>query len=141
MSWNLEESISYYHKQGAPRDQNALISLLKETQQEQGSIPQYAITAIAEAYGIKEGILLALIKRIPSLRLSDAHVLELCAGHNCSKYTALADFAEKLVKHHPNVQLKFVPCMRLCAKGPNVKWDGKLYHGADEALLRELLED
>ena len=34
MNWNLEEAISYYQKQGAPRDQGALISLLKEIQQE-----------------------------------------------------------------------------------------------------------
>jgi hypothetical protein len=30
--------------------------------------------------------------------------------------------------------------MRLCGKGPNIRWDGTLYHGADEALLKMLLE-
>jgi hypothetical protein len=29
--------------------------------------------------------------------------------------------------------------MRLCGKGPNLRWDGTLHHKADEALLRKLL--
>ena len=40
MSWSLEEAIAYYKSQGAPGNQNALISLLKEAQLENGgSIP------------------------------------------------------------------------------------------------------
>ena len=141
MNWNLEEAITYYQKQGAPRDQNALIGLLKEIQQEQGSISRADMNRIMDCYSIKEGILLALIKRIPRLRLSDTHVLELCGGPNCGKHTALAQFAEKLQKEKGNFTLKFVPCMRMCAKGPNLKWDGKLYNRADEALLKTLLEE
>ena len=140
MNWNLEEAITYYQKQGAPRDQNALIGLLKEIQQEQGSISRVDMNRIMECYSIKEGILLALIKRIPRLRLSDNHVLELCGGPNCGKHTALAQFAEKLQKEKGNFTLKFVPCMRMCAKGPNLKWDGKLYHGATEELIRNLVD-
>lgn len=140
MNWNLEEAITYYQKQGAPRDQNALIGLLKEIQQEQGSISRFDINRIMDCYSIKEGILLALIKRIPRLRLSDTHVLELCGGPNCGKHTALAQFAEKLQKEKGNFTLKFVPCMRMCAKGPNLKWDGKLYHGATEELIRNLVD-
>ena len=140
MNWNLEEAITYYQKQGAPRDQNALISLLKEIQQEQGSISRFDMNRIMECYSIKEGILLALIKRIPRLRLSDNHVLELCGGPNCGKHTALAQFAEKLQKEKGSFTLKFVPCMRMCAKGPNLKWDGKLYHGATEELIRNLVD-
>ena len=30
--------------------------------------------------------------------------------------------------------------MRMCGKGPNLKWDGKLHHGATEALLKELVK-
>jgi len=28
----------------------------------------------------------------------------------------------------------------MCGKGPNLKWDGTLYNGADEALIRKLVE-
>lgn len=138
--WNLEEAISYYKKQGAPSDQSALVSLLREVQQENGgAIPKSALPAMAEGLGVRESYLLAVIRRIPSLRLSDMHTLELCAGPNCGKHAALAACAEKLCKGK-NITLKFTPCMRICGKGPNLKWDGKLYHKADEALLRSLIE-
>ena len=138
--WNLEEAVSYYKKQGAPSDQSALVSLLREVQQENGgAVPKSALPAMADGLGVKESYLMAVIRRIPSLRLSDMHTLELCAGPNCGKHAALAASAEKLCKGK-NITLKFTPCMRLCGKGPNLKWDGKLYHKADEALLRSLTE-
>ena len=140
MVWNLHEALEYYKRQGAPADQNALIALLTEVQAEHGgSIPKALLVDIAAFYGTKEGVLLALIRRIPRLKLSDVHILELCAGPNCGKAAALATEAEALCRGKPNVTLKFVPCMRHCGKGPNLKFDGKLYHGADVALLKELL--
>lgn len=143
MFWNPEESISHYKAQGAPQDQSALIGLLREVQQENnGSIPEFLLGHIAQAYGIKESFLLAIIKRIPSLRLGNVHCLELCAGRNCGKHTALAACAEKLhTDTGKKFVLKFTPCMRMCGKGPNIKWDGNLYHNADEALLRRLLQE
>lgn len=138
MDWNLDEAIAYYKKQGAPRDHSAVTALLKEIQLENGgSIPMAAVTRMAETLETKESFFLALIRRLPSLRLSDVHTLELCAGPNCGKHTALAAFAEK--NCGSKVKLKFVPCMRMCAKGPNLRFDGKLYRGADEDLLRKLL--
>jgi NADH:ubiquinone oxidoreductase subunit E len=86
--------------------------------------------------GTKEGVLLALIRRIPRLRLGDTHLLEICAGPNCGKHTQLAAAAEKLADD--KITLRFIPCQRLCGKGPNIRWDGRLYHKADEKLLREL---
>lgn len=143
MAWTLHEAIAYYKKLGAPGDQNAVVSLLREIQQENnGQIPSHLLQTIAEAYGIKNSFLLAVIKRIPSLRLADTHCLEICAGPNCGKQAALADFIEKILdaKSH-KFTLKYVPCMRLCGKGPNIKWDGKLYHQADEALISQLIEE
>lgn len=141
MAWNLNEALDYYKRQGAPADQSALISLLREIQQEHGgSIPKALLPSVAEAYSTKEALLLALIRRIPRLRLSDVHTLELCAGPNCGKAAALAAKAEALCATYPGkVTLKFTPCMRMCGKGPNLKFDGRLYHQADEALLEQLL--
>lgn len=141
MAWNLTEALDYYRRQGAPADQNALIALLSEVQQEQGgSIPKALLPVIAAEYNTKEALLLALIRRIPRLRLSDVHTLELCAGPNCGKAAALAAKAEALCAANPGkITLKFTPCMRLCGKGPNLKWDGRLYHKADEALLEQVI--
>ncbi len=135
----MKEIIAYYKRMGSPQDQNALIALLKEVQSEYNGIPSYAVSEIAQAMDVKESLLLALIRRIPSLRLADTHLLEMCAGPNCGKHTALAAFAEKNMPK--NVQIKYVNCMRLCGKGPNIKFDGKLYHAADEALLRALSQE
>ena len=115
---------------------------MRETQRENGgSIPRFFLGQIAGVYGVKESFLLAIIKRLPSLRLADTHCLELCAGPNCAKRAALVAFVEKTYGAKPDkFTVKYVPCMRMCGKGPNIKWDGKLYHQADEALLRGLIE-
>lgn len=140
MSWNPEEAIAYYKKLGAPGDQNAVIALLREVQGEFGGIPKALLPHIAQELGTKEALLHALIRRIPSLRLQDSHMLELCAGPNCGKARQLADFAQKACAAK-GVRLQFVPCMRLCGKGPNLRFDGQLHHKADEALITKLLKD
>ena len=135
----MKEMLEYYRRQGAPGDQTALVNLLKELQQTHGAVPKWAVAEIAEYYKIKESFILAVVKRIPSLRLQDTHLLEVCAGPNCGKHTALAAEAEKLCKLK-GVQLKYMGCQRMCGKGPNIKFDGKLYHKATVELLRELLK-
>lgn len=138
MAWNLAEATSYFKAQGAPNDQNALVGLLREIQAEYGNgIPRDAVNYVAQEYGIKDTLIYAVIRRIPSLRLSDTHILEMCAGPNCGKHAELAALGEKLAKER-HFTIRFCPCMRMCGKGPNIKWDGTIYHNADEALLRRL---
>ena len=141
MTWELKEAIQYYRTQGAPADQNALTNLLREVQQEHGAVPQWGLAVIAEDYGIKETFLQAIVRRIPSLRLENSHCLELCGGPNCSKRARLAAFVEQTYGTKPTAfTLRYSGCMRMCGKGPNLKWDGKVYNGADEALIRKLVE-
>lgn len=140
MAWNLREAVDYYKKQGAPGDQLALTGLLREVQEEFGGIPGGLLPELGALLGVKESFLLALIRRQPRLRLTDAHTLELCAGPNCGKRAELAALAEKLCAGRTDVKLKFGPCMRQCGKGPNLKWDGQLYNRADAELLHKLLK-
>ncbi len=143
MSWNLEEAIQYYGKQGAPGDQTALTELLREIQEESGgAIPGGLLQPIAAAYGIKESYLQAVIKRIPSLKLAaQKPLLELCAGPNCPKRANLAAFVEKTYGKNPQkFDLRYVGCMRQCGKGPNLRWNGQVYNQADEALIRKLVD-
>ena len=136
MAWELQEAIAYYKKQGAPKDQNALTGLLREVHGEFGGIPSAMVREIAREYGVKDSYILALIRRYPSLRLREIHTLELCAGPNCGKHLNLAKYAQGLAS--ANLTVKFLPCQRMCGKGPNIRFDGKLYNRADEALLKEL---
>ena len=65
MSWNMEEAVQYYKKQGAPGDQTALVSLLMEAQQEHGgAIPAYLLPRLAIALETKENYLMAVIRRM-----------------------------------------------------------------------------
>lgn len=140
MAWELAEALDYYKKQGAPSDQSAVLSLLREVQDAHGGIPKGLLPEMGEGLGVKESFLLALIRRQPRLRLTDTHTLELCAGPNCGKRTELAELAEKLCRGRSDITLKFVPCMRQCGKGPNLKWDGILHNRADAELLKKLME-
>lgn len=138
----MEQIVAYYRKQGAPADQMALVALLKEAQAQQGgSLDKGTLADIARMLEIKESFLMAVIRRIPSLRLSDRHVLEICAGPNCGKHRALSRYAARELESKPNLTVKYVPCMSLCGKGPNIRWDGKVYHGADEGLIQTLAEE
>ena len=139
MAWNLQEAAEFYRRQGAPGDQTALTELLREIQREYGgSIPVFALEEAARELDIKSSLLLALVRRKPSLRLSGRHLLEVCAGRNCGRHAALAAAAEKLASE--KIQVRFMPCMRMCGKGPNIRWDGRVLSGADEALLHSLAE-
>ena len=141
MDWELHEAVTYYKKQGAPGNQQAVISLLREAQTEcGGTIPAQLLQWVAELLAVKATFLRAIIRRIPDLRLAESHVLELCAGQNCGRSRTLAVCAEKLQKER-GFTLRYVPCMRLCGKGPNLRWDGKVYHGVNEALLRKLTDE
>lgn len=139
--WSMEEALAYYKRAGAPGDQSSLVSLLKEVQDEHnGAIPAAVLPALASGLGVKESYLVAVIRRFPRLRLNDGHVLELCAGPNCGKSAALAAAAEKLCAQR-GITFRYMPCQRMCGKGPNLKLDGKLHHRADEALVKKLLEE
>ena len=139
MSWELREAIEYYRRQGAPGDQNALRNLLTEIQAESGgAIPSGLLTAAAEGLGVKESFLTAIIRRIPSLRLKDVHVLEICAGPNCSRKGRLAELADR---YRGRVEVRLVPCQRMCGKGPNIRFDGKSYSAADDALIERLIRE
>ena len=136
---DFTDILEYYRRQGAPTEQTAMVQLLKEVQKEMGgSIPPACLPIIAESYGITANFLHAVIRRIPSLRLSDSHVLEICGGPNCSKHSALCAWAEK--QNKKGLTVKWVSCMRLCGKGPNVRLDGQMYHNATIALLEDLIQ-
>ena len=139
MSWELQEAVEYYRRQGAPGDQNALRNLLTEIQTESGGgIPSGLLAVAAEGLGVKASYLLAIIRRSRSLRLKDVHVLEICAGPNCSRKGRLAELADR---YRDRVEVRLVPCQRMCGKGPNIRFDGKPYNAADDALIERLIRE
>ena len=97
--WDMAEAAQYYRANGAPGDQTALISFLRELQDAHGGrIPAGLLGRAAELMGVKESFLAAVIRRIPSLRLGEGHTLELCCGPNCGKHRALQEAADTLAR-------------------------------------------
>lgn len=148
--WNIEEAIGYYQKEGAPQNQQALVQLLREIQEEQGgAISAAALAQVAQSLSIKETFLAAILKRYPSLRTQEApHRLEICGGPNCAKQrsASLLSFLEQTygvtpggISKQGGFSLHVTGCMKHCGKGPNIKWDGKVYNGAEETLLQKLI--
>jgi len=142
-----EEIIEYYRGQGAPQDQQMLIALLREMQEaEDGALSQNVLEEIVQAYGVRRTMLQALIRRVPGLRCEDVpHKLEVCG--TCKASAQLRSFIEKTYgvnsgscKEAMGFSYRVTPCMKNCKNGPSVRWDGKLYGNADEAMIRELLE-
>ena len=139
--------IEYYKDQGAPQDQQMLIALLREAQQEcGGALSKDVLERIAEAYGIKTAILLALIRRVPDLRCEDVpHRLEICG--TCRAGAKLRDYIERTysVKSGSSNKEKgfsyhVVSCMKNCKNGPSVRWDGQIYGNVSESMIRKLIE-
>ena len=145
-SEEMKEILAYYRAQGAPQDQQMLIALLREMQDLQGGVlAQGMLQEIAQAYGVRETMLQALIRRVPDLRMDTApHRLEICG--TCRAGAQLRDFVERTygVKSGADSEsggfvYRVTPCMKNCKNGPSIKWDGVLYSRADEKLLRGLI--
>ena len=144
----MNELIDYYRSQGAPGDQQMLIALLRDVQEQSGGVlSKAALNAIAESLSIKESMLLAIIRRVPSLRLDTApHLLEMC--QTCPKGRELRAWVESTwnvqsggMCETAGFRYRAVPCMKNCKCGPSIKWDGQLYSHATKELIRQLLED
>ena len=143
----IREIIEHYRDQGAPQDQQMLIALMREAQEETGGVlSQAVIEEIAAALGMKQTLLLALIRRVPSLRMENAaHRLEVCG--TCRAGAALRAAIERTygVKsgaccEAAGFSYHVTPCMKNCKNGPSVKWDGMLYSRADMNLVRALID-
>jgi len=147
MNQHIHEIIAYYRGQGAPGDQQMLIALLKEAQEScGGTLTMAAIEAIAADLGIKEALIQALIRRIPSLRCENvAHKLEICG--TCKKGAALRDYIEETynlrsgcVCEAHKFSYRVTGCMKNCKCGPSVRWDGVLQPSATIDLLEKLIQ-
>ena len=141
-----KEMIEYYRAQGAPEDQQVLVDLLRAAQEmDGGAILQQTIAEIAEQLQMREAIMQALIRRIPSLRSADApHRLEICG--TCRGSITLAQYIEGKygvkngrISEKGRFSYYVTGCMKNCRQGPSIRWDGELYSRADRELIDQLI--
>lgn len=145
----LQEIIEYYRAQGAPSDQTALISCLREAQEAcGGALIGADQQMVADGLGVKTGYLQAVAKRIPDLRLGKgAHTLTLCGGPNCSRRNAaLRQYLEGQLgakDGHTFLNGRWMyrvsGCMRQCRTGLNIKIDGQIVGEMTVAQLKRRL--
>ena len=142
----LHSLIDDYRAQGAPQDQQMLIALLRDAQETcAGALSKAALAQIAQELGVKETMLLALIRRIPSLRLDTApNLLEMC--QTCPKGRELRAWVENTFHVQSGgsceacgFSYRTVPCMKNYKNGPSVKWNGTLYSHTTRELLEQLI--
>lgn len=144
---DLQSLFDIYREMGVPQDQQMLIALLREVQAETGgTLSEDVLRQVADAYGIRESMLTALIRRVPDLRMAKAaHRLEMCG--NCRAGAALRQWVEETYRvksggtcEQAGFTYHVTPCMKNCKRGPSVRWDGVLYSHADRELLLSLIE-
>ncbi len=151
MTNNLTEIVTYYKQNGAPSDQSALLSCLREAQEACGGmLDSQAQQEIASLLGVKPNYLQAIAKRISDLKLSGAaHTLTVCTGTNCSRCgAALRRYLEEelgVQNGKPFLNGRWIyqtaGCQRACRTSPNVRIDGQLVTGMTlEALKKRLSE-
>ena len=142
-----QEMIEDYRAQGVPGDQQMLIALLREAQEADGGVlSRWTISALAQAYGIRESLIDALIRRVSGLYSEEAaHRLEICGI--CRAGAPLLEMIARTygVKSgeacdSAGFVYRVVPCMKNCKNGPCVRWDGQLYSSMDKKRLRALIE-
>lgn len=146
MRETLSEIIDRHAALGAPGDQQQLIMLLQDVQAcNGGALTADVLAQIAAALHTKEPILRALIRRIPSLRLSEApHRLEICGSCVASR-KLIEDVGKRFCVKNGGIStvggfsLHVTGCMKNCRRGPSVRWDGTLYSGADAELIAAIL--
>ena len=143
---SIREIIEYYRGQGAPQDQQMLIALLREVQEDMGGVLSWsALQEIADSLGMKNTLLQALIRRVPSLRMENAaHRLEICG--TCRAGARLRDAIERTygvksgeICEAAGFSYHVTPCMKNCKNGPSIKWDGTLHSHADIELVHALI--
>lgn len=139
--WDFHEALEYYKRQGAAESQIELKSLLSEIAKEySGVIPACYVEKISESYKMRESFLLAVIRNMPSVRIENTDCLEICMGSRCTESQNLILFAHKIKDDRKvNLIIKSTQCMHMCGKGPNIKFNGKIYNNADEELIKNLL--
>lgn len=148
-TFDLNEAMDYYRRDGAPHDQSALANLLYEAQEASGgTLPMDTLEAVASAYQVKESLLKALVARLPGLRLSiSRHRLEICGGKNCASrkaaellgYIKAAYEVNNGISQKGCFSLHVCGCMKNCLNGPNIKWDGVLYACVSKEILDDLI--
>lgn len=147
----VKEIIAYYGSQKNPKEQENLVSMLREIQETEGCIPAQAQKLAAEALGIKTAVLSCIVRRYPSLKEEAyRHEMVLCTGQRCQNKNSLKllelirkefQIGEDGISADRSLQVSTRNCLRQCRTSPNLLLDGRLYTHMDKEKISRLARE
>ena len=147
----LKEIFSYYCKYSKRLDQSELIEMLREIQEVCGGvISATALQSVCDELGVKDNYISTVIKFCPDIKTERvSHRLSVCGGVNCKNNgsSELGEYIRKTYGVKPGgicekygFSYEICGCIKQCASGPNIKWDGKVYSKVTTKMLDKLIK-
>lgn len=148
---DLQEIFDFYCEYGKRLSQEELVAMLREIQEVCGGvITSSALCEVCNKLEVKESYINTVIKFVPDIKTEKVvHRLSICGGVNCSSNNSgqLHDHIKKKYNVTPGgvcekygFSYEICGCLKHCAHGPNIKWDGKIYSKVTTDMLDNLIK-
>lgn len=127
-----QEIVDYYGGQKDAKSQDNIVEMLREVQELYGYIPSEKTCAMADALGVKQTLLLQLIKLYPSFKKAPyGHCITVCTGARCGGKGSAEVFEAvlKAVETRESGAFKIMmkECLKQCKTAPNLMVDSDSY--------------
>ena len=126
------EIVDYYSSQRDAGSQENIVEMLREVQELYGYIPSEKTRAMAEATGVKQTLLLQLIKLYPSFKKAPyGHCITVCTGARCGDKGSAEVFEAVLIaveaRESGAFKIVMKECLKQCKTAPNLMVDSDSY--------------
>ena len=127
-----QEIVDYYGGQKDAKSQDNIVEMLREVQELYGYSPSEKTGAMADALGVKQTLLLQLIKLYPSFKKAPyGHCITVCTGARCGSEGSAEVFEAvlKAVETRESGAFKIMmkECLKQCKTAPNLMVDSDSY--------------
>lgn len=127
-----QEIVDYYGGQKDAKSQDNIVEMLREVQELYGYIPSEKTGAMADALGVKQTLLLQLIKLYPSFKKAPyGHCITVCTGARCGSEGSAEVFEAvlKAVETRESGAFKIMmkECLKQCKTATNLMVDSDSY--------------
>ena len=127
-----QEIVDYYGGQKDAKSQDNIVEMLREVQGLYGYIPSEKTGAMADTLGVKQTLLLQLVKLYPSFKKAPyGHCITVCTGARCGSEGSAEVFEAvlKAVETRESGAFKIMmkECLKQCKTAPNLMVDSDSY--------------
>ena len=127
-----QEIVDYYGGQKDAKSQDNIVEMLREVQELYGYIPSEKTGAMADTLGVKQTLLLQLVKLYPSFKKAPyGHCITVCTGARFGSEGSAEVFEAvlKAVETRESGAFKIMmkECLKQCKTAPNLMVDSDSY--------------